>query len=238
MALSPSPADVLFVARERWGPRTHIVFDIFNLDYDPDVAHIEGRNDLSVITIFFTRGTDMVVSDAGMPVANAVNKGIRDIHDLEGLNSRPPFSTDHANGSVPTYPNPRVTEVAIRLSRHHPPQLSTIRPQGRRQDLGPHPRDNVEKLCYITRSADHSSSGQQGRLPFGRVQPACGTDWRNHIVVSRRRIPSWYFAHRGEAEDFLAGLEAVSKKARLTVSDQLCHILMSRFFKHYGRVRY
>jgi hypothetical protein len=108
-ALSPSPADVLYVAKERWGPRTHIVFDIFNHDYDPDVAHIEGRNDLPVITIFFTRGTDVVVSDAGMPVANAVNKGIRDIHDLEGLNSRPPFSTDHANGNVPTYPNPRVT---------------------------------------------------------------------------------------------------------------------------------
>jgi hypothetical protein len=110
MMLSPNyPADVLYVARERWGPRTHIVFDIFNVAYDPDMAHIEGQNDLSVIAVFFTRKEDVTVSNAGMPVANHVNKEVRDIHDLTGPKSRPPFSIDHADGKIPSYPNPRVT---------------------------------------------------------------------------------------------------------------------------------
>ena len=110
MMLSPTySTDVLYVARERWGPRTHIVFDIFNVAYDPDSAHLEGRNDLPVITVFFTREEDVTVSTAGMPIANHVNKEIRDIHDLTGPKSRPPFSIDHAHGNIPTYPNPRVT---------------------------------------------------------------------------------------------------------------------------------
>ncbi len=110
MMLSPNYlTDVLYVARERWGPRTHIVFDIFNVAYDPDMAHVEGQNDLPVITVFFTREEDVTVSNAGMPIANHVNKEIRDIHDLTGLESRPPFSIHHAHGNIPTYPNPRVT---------------------------------------------------------------------------------------------------------------------------------
>ena len=110
MKLSPNyPTDVLYVARERWGIRTHVVFDIFNTVYDPDAAHLEGQNDLPVIGVFFTRGDAVTVSDAGLPVANRVNKEIRDIHDLEGPGSRPPFSIDHANGNIPTYPKPRVT---------------------------------------------------------------------------------------------------------------------------------
>lgn len=85
MKLSPNyPTDVLYVARERWGIRTHVVFDIFNTVYDPDAAHLEGQNDLPVIGVFFTRGDAVTVSDAGLPVANRVNKEIRDIHDLEG----------------------------------------------------------------------------------------------------------------------------------------------------------
>jgi len=101
--------DVLYVARERSGIRTHIVFDIFNVGYDSSTAHIEGENDLPVISIFFTRGEEVTVDEAAMPVANSVNKEIRDIHDLEGIRSKPPFSIDRADGKIPTYTHPRVT---------------------------------------------------------------------------------------------------------------------------------
>lgn len=59
---------------------------------DPDIAHIEGQNDLPVISVLFTRRENVKISNAGTPVANLVSKAIRDIHDLEGPNSRPPFS--------------------------------------------------------------------------------------------------------------------------------------------------
>lgn len=100
--------DVLLVARERSGVRTHLVFDIFNVKYDSTAAHIEGKI-LPVISIFFTRGEEVTVSDAAKRHANSVNKYIRDIHDLEGIGSKPLFSIDRTNGKIPTYPRPRVT---------------------------------------------------------------------------------------------------------------------------------
>jgi hypothetical protein len=101
--------DVLYVARERSGIQTHIVFDIFNIGYEPNMAHIKGKNDLPVISIFFTRGEEVTVGEVVMPVVNSVNKQIQDIHDLEGIGSQPPFSIDRADGKIPTYPRPWVT---------------------------------------------------------------------------------------------------------------------------------
>jgi len=101
--------DVLYVARETSGIRTHIVFDIFNTGHKSDTARIKRENDLEVISIFFTRGEEVAVDEAAMPVANSVNQEVRDIHDLEGIGSKPPLSIDRRGGKIPTYPNPRIT---------------------------------------------------------------------------------------------------------------------------------
>lgn len=107
--LADHDRDVLYVARERSGIRTHIIFDLFNVGYESSTAHIKGKNDLPVISIFCTRGEEVTVGEAVVLVANSVNKQIRDIHDLEGIGSKPPFSIDRADGKIPTYPRPRVT---------------------------------------------------------------------------------------------------------------------------------
>jgi hypothetical protein len=85
---------VLFLAKEKWDLRGFIVFDMFNDGYDPDKAHLEEQNNLSVISVFQNER----VSVAGKPLAEKVNKDIRDLHNSTGLGSRPPFSADHADG--------------------------------------------------------------------------------------------------------------------------------------------
>ncbi|KAI0398756.1 hypothetical protein F4802DRAFT_613872 [Xylaria palmicola] len=102
------PAPRLLV-KERWH-RIHIVFDLFNDDYDSNTAHLPNLNDLPVIAVFLgeSLGVDQNKSSkATSSLQKEVNRTIRDLHDWNGHGSQPPFVTDHANGNVPTYPNPR-----------------------------------------------------------------------------------------------------------------------------------
>jgi len=108
--IASTPDDVLqyqLLATERWDLRTYIVFDMFNELYDPDTAHLPGRNDLPVISVFLHGSGKQDASTAGKPIESWVNREIRDIHNSTGPQSRPPFKIDHANGNVPYYPNPR-----------------------------------------------------------------------------------------------------------------------------------
>lgn len=97
-------ASCFLVAVERW-QRILIVFDVNNCGYNPDAAHITHQNDLPVVAVYFSE------KEVAVPAPNSlkeeVNTKIREIHDYSGHGSRPPFRTDHADGNVPTYPNPR-----------------------------------------------------------------------------------------------------------------------------------
>jgi len=105
------PSTQRFLAVERWNSRTYIVFDIFHHTYDPVKAHLPGQDNLPVITVFLSKKES--ASIAGGPIANKVNEEIRSLHDATGLGSKPPFFTDHANGKVPCYPNPRTCRTSI-----------------------------------------------------------------------------------------------------------------------------
>lgn len=98
-----------FLVKERWNVRTFVVFDIFHDAYDPDEAHLPGHNDLPVIVVYLGQKTSTSV--ASSLVEGEVNRRVREIHDVTGLGSRPPFSIDHMDGNVPCYTNPR-TKVA------------------------------------------------------------------------------------------------------------------------------
>ncbi|KAH8669289.1 hypothetical protein BGZ61DRAFT_460732 [Ilyonectria robusta] len=109
-ALSADGAlEPMFLVKERWPSQVWIVFDVFNDAYDPANAHLPGRNDLPVITV--SLGERDVVISASNVMEDRVNKAVQDVHDLHGIGSRPPFSIDHANGNIPTYPNPRTQTV-------------------------------------------------------------------------------------------------------------------------------
>ncbi|KAJ4315791.1 hypothetical protein N0V84_008195 [Fusarium piperis] len=101
------PRAIKFLATERWDMRTYIVFDIFYDTYDPEKAHLQGENDLPVISVFL--GQKESAGIAGRPMANKVNSDIRALHNSTGPGSRPPFFVDHADGKVPFYPNPRTS---------------------------------------------------------------------------------------------------------------------------------
>ncbi|KIH88781.1 hypothetical protein SPBR_09011 [Sporothrix brasiliensis 5110] len=103
-----NPSTVTFIAKERWDLRTYLVFDIFHDTYNADEAHIPGRNDLPVISVFLGEKKESA-GIAGRPTANKVNTDIRALHNSTGPGSRPPFTVDHIDGQVPFYPNPRTS---------------------------------------------------------------------------------------------------------------------------------
>lgn len=102
-------ADIRVMAKERWGLRTFIVFDMFHYTYNPDTAHLPGQDDLPVISVYV--GKSASASMAGTPTKNKVNSDIRAIHNATGPGSRPPFVVDHADGKVPFYSNPRSSKA-------------------------------------------------------------------------------------------------------------------------------
>jgi hypothetical protein len=95
-----------FMAKGMWGTLSFFIFDIFNDDYDSVTAHLEGKNDLPVMTVRFSKikETTQVESPA---IQTRVNQQLRQLHDDEGHGSEPPFYVDHTNGKVPTYFKPR-----------------------------------------------------------------------------------------------------------------------------------
>jgi hypothetical protein len=101
VAGAPAPR---LLAKERWH-RIHIVFDIFNDDYEPDKAHLSGQNDLPVIAVYLSDQERAGIANNAL--AKRVNEEIRNFHDWTGIGSQAPFTIDHANGNIPTYPNPR-----------------------------------------------------------------------------------------------------------------------------------
>lgn len=98
--------DCKFMAKEMWGIITFFIFDIFHNDYDSSTAHLEGKNDLPVITVRFSKKKESAGFEAPSIQAQA-NQQLRQIHDNEGTKSEAPFYVDHTNGQVPTYWNPR-----------------------------------------------------------------------------------------------------------------------------------
>ncbi|KJZ72247.1 hypothetical protein HIM_08389 [Hirsutella minnesotensis 3608] len=108
ITLNDAPAPRL-LGIERWH-RIHIVFDIHNDLYDPERAHLPNQNDLRVVEVYLSgaNGEDkVIVRVADKRRETEVNERIRELHDWNGNGSKPPFIADHANGNVPTYPNPR-----------------------------------------------------------------------------------------------------------------------------------
>lgn len=89
---------------EKWGSRTHIVFDIFHDTYDPEEAHLHGRGDLPVIAVSLS-GNE-VVQVAVPAMRKKVNDEVREIHRLSGGGSRPPFIVDHSDGKIPFFCKP------------------------------------------------------------------------------------------------------------------------------------
>ena len=99
------PSATRFLAKERWDGRTFIVFDVYHDAYDPDRAHLQGRDNLPVIEVYLSQR--QTARMAGNPTANKVNGDVRALHNATGPGSRPPFNVDHSEGRVPFYNNPR-----------------------------------------------------------------------------------------------------------------------------------
>lgn len=97
------------LAKERW-QRIHIVFDIFNEGYVPETAHLPGQNNLPVMAVYLSGSGSTDENKAFIAhtlLEQEVNRTIQNFHNWHGYGSLPPFAVDHANGNIPTYPNPR-----------------------------------------------------------------------------------------------------------------------------------
>lgn len=97
-------SDCRFIAVERWDSRVYIVFDLFNINYNYHDAHLDGKNELPVIMV---RQRDDIIKAKGPQTIRRVGNELRDIHDMNGWDKRPPYKIDHANGAYPVYYSPR-----------------------------------------------------------------------------------------------------------------------------------
>lgn len=87
-----------FMVEEKFTTRTHLVFDVSHDDYRPEIH----------VRLSKGEGADA----ASAHVQRVVNDRVREIHDLTGTGSVPPFLIDHSNGQTPTFWNPRTLRRA------------------------------------------------------------------------------------------------------------------------------
>ncbi|KAK4097011.1 hypothetical protein N658DRAFT_489537 [Parathielavia hyrcaniae] len=98
--------DPRFLVEERWGLRTHIVFDINHRDYDSNTAHLPRQiNNLPVAIVSLNRTES--VQTASKLLEDKINSEVRKIHGAHAVGIEPPFIVDHTEGKIPCYPNPR-----------------------------------------------------------------------------------------------------------------------------------
>jgi hypothetical protein len=97
-----------FLACEDWGRTIIFIFDLFNDSYDCRTAH--HACDMTVIMV--SLGGKNEKKWFALPAEKEqVNKGIADLHNLNGWEARPPYFASHDRGAVPTYPSPRDTTM-------------------------------------------------------------------------------------------------------------------------------
>jgi len=94
------------LAIDRYNTRIFVVFDIHNLKYNFEDAHLEGKNNLPVIAVSLSRERNHVFTASPL-LMNTVNESIRRLHDINGFHGELPFREDHAKGCWPSYSEPR-----------------------------------------------------------------------------------------------------------------------------------
>lgn len=97
--------DAKLLVEERWGLRTHIVFDICHDDYNSETAHLSSSDRLPVIAVWLSAKESAQIATKGIKIK--VNEETREFHRLHPIGVQPPFIVDHTNGKVPCFANPR-----------------------------------------------------------------------------------------------------------------------------------
>ena len=95
----------LLLVRQRFQRFIHIVFDKFHDSYDAAMGHLPENNRLPVLIVTF--GKSSHVRSAEPRLRKLVNTQIAMVHNLNGINSVPPFIEDHTSGVTPLYLAPR-----------------------------------------------------------------------------------------------------------------------------------
>lgn len=92
------------LVKQRWETRVLLVFDISNTGYDPRKGHLPDQNRLPVAIVRLSQKEQAYL--ANFPIQSRVNNDISRAHNLNGINSLPPFVTDYTSGT-PQYLEPR-----------------------------------------------------------------------------------------------------------------------------------
>ena len=104
-------SDCRFIAVERWDSHVLIVCDLFNINYNPDDAHLDGKNELPVRVVRIYEGGQgghsNIIKAKDPQAIGRLGDEIRSIHDMHGWKTGPPYMIDHADGVYPVYHSPR-----------------------------------------------------------------------------------------------------------------------------------
>jgi hypothetical protein len=86
------------LAKQKWGTRVFLVFDISDTSYDPALKHLPEQNKLPVSIVRLGQRVQAYPANLYRDIARA--------HNDNGINGLPPFVTDYTFGP-PVYLNPR-----------------------------------------------------------------------------------------------------------------------------------
>ncbi|KJZ69427.1 hypothetical protein HIM_11177 [Hirsutella minnesotensis 3608] len=96
---------------DKFGSRTHIVFDILHDSYRSETAHLPDEGHLPVIAVWL--GTRESVQTATQGLRNKVNDEVRQWHTLMGAERNPPFFFDRSGGAFPIFMDPQAAAVEL-----------------------------------------------------------------------------------------------------------------------------
>lgn len=99
-----------FLTEKKFTTRTHLIFNIFHNNYQPENGHLPGQNKLPVLYIWLSKGESAKTVNSF--IQRTVNKRVREIHDLTGLGSVPSFLINYSSGQTPIFWNPRTLRKA------------------------------------------------------------------------------------------------------------------------------
>ncbi len=89
---------------DKWGSRTHIVFDVLHDTYRSETAHLPSEGNLPVIVVWLS--TTETAQPATQGIENRVNDEVRQWHTLTDAGGVPPFVFDRSGGAYPIFTNP------------------------------------------------------------------------------------------------------------------------------------
>ncbi|KAJ5937107.1 hypothetical protein N7466_003557 [Penicillium verhagenii] len=108
--------DANLLVEQKWNKRIFLIYDFFHANYNYETAHLQTEAEIPVLQVDSRR--TMIIRSAGPAFQARVNGDVRQIHNLNGYTTKPPYIDDHSGGNIPVHKDPRDTSLLM-YNLHH-----------------------------------------------------------------------------------------------------------------------